>query len=174
MRSPTLLQALLPLALALATLVSCMNPVHSDAVDVLGGEASGVRRGPTHRPGQPCLTCHGGEGPGEPDFELAGTVYEMNAQGGPDTTRGAPGVTVAFTDAVGKTHTTETNSVGNFYVKEGRYAPTYPVYVTLARGGRTASTMKTRIGRRGSCADCHRGQDGSKDLVPAVFVEVAP
>ena len=45
MRSPTLLQALLPLALALATLVSCMNPVHSDAVDVLGGEASGVRRG---------------------------------------------------------------------------------------------------------------------------------
>lgn len=174
MRSPTLPQALLGMALSLAALASCLNPVHSDAVDVLGGEASGVRQGPTHRPGQPCLTCHGGDGPGEPDFELAGTVYETKGQGVPDTSKGAPGVTVTFTDAFGNTHTTETNSVGNFYVQEGRYTPTYPVYVALSRDGKPASTMKTRIGRRGSCADCHRGQDDRKDLVRAVFVEVAP
>jgi hypothetical protein len=174
MLRPTLRTSLLAAALLLATLASCMNPVHSDAVTALGDEAPGVRRGPTHRPGQPCLTCHGGDGPGEPDFELAGTVYEMDGQGRPDTSRGAPGVTVALVDAQGNRYATETNSAGNFYVQEGRFSPVYPVYVTLERAGRVASTMKTRIGRRGSCADCHRGQDGRKDLAPAVFVEIAP
>lgn len=161
--------SLLAAALLLAALASCMNPVHSDAVTALGDEAPGVRRGPTHRPGQPCLTCHGGDGPGEPDFELAGTVYEEKEQGVPDTSRGASGVTVSLVDAKGATYTTQTNSVGNFYVQEGRYTPVYPVYVTLTRGD-VKETMTTRIGRRGSCADCHRGQVGTKNLVPAVYI----
>lgn len=165
----TLRTSLLAAALPLAALASCMNPVHSDAVTALGDEAPGVRRGPTHRPGQPCLTCHGGDGPGEPDFELAGTVYEAKGKGVPDTSRGASGVTVSLVDAKGATYTTQTNSVGNFYVQEGRYTPVYPVYVTLTRGA-VKETMTTRIGRRGSCADCHRGQVGTKNLVPAVYM----
>ena len=29
-----------------------------------------------HRPGQPCLTCHGGKGPGHVEFSIAGTLYK--------------------------------------------------------------------------------------------------
>jgi len=146
-------------------IASCMNPVHDEAVIALGDEAPGVRKGPLHRPGQPCLTCHGGDGPG-PDFETAGTVYERRGETAP-----AANVVVNLEDSTGQKHTVTTNTAGNFYVETRRFTPTYPLYVTLTRGD-TKQEMTTRIGRRGGCADCHRA-GGSQALVPAVYLEEA-
>lgn len=49
-------------------LAAACDPVRSDAVAALGGEAPGVPHGPTHRPGQPCLLGHS-------NFAVAGTVF---------------------------------------------------------------------------------------------------
>ena len=149
-----------------AFLASCIDPVHDDAVSALGDEVSGVREGPTHRPGQPCLTCHGGAGPG-PDFQIAGTVFETEG-----TVTPATGVKVTLTDATGAVKELTTNTAGNFYVEESRYTPTYPLHVKLARDT-TTKEMQTRIGRRSGCGDCHRG-GGSQALAPIVYMKAAP
>ena len=70
---------LLPLAVVAAAsggVLSCYDPVHDQEVAALGGEAPGVSPGPTHRPGQPCNVCHGGVGPANLRFSVAGTVYQ--------------------------------------------------------------------------------------------------
>lgn len=144
------------LTLSSAFLASCIDPVHNERVADLGDEAPGVRRGPTHRPGQPCMTCHGGLGPG-PDFEIAGTVFETETAATP-----AKGAVVTLKDATGATQTISTNTAGNFYISQGSYTPTYPLHVQV-----DGKPMKTTIGRRGGCADCHRG-GGSQYLMPQV------
>jgi hypothetical protein len=144
------------------TSASCMNPVHSDAVAALGDEAQGVRTGPTHRPGQPCLVCHGGDGPG-PDFAMAGTVYEKDGSIAPSVN-----TEVVLTDATGSTRTEKTNSVGNFYIQSGRWTPTYPVDVVVQRDG-VKQAMQTRIGRQTACATCHKS-GGSSTSVAAVYL----
>jgi hypothetical protein len=60
-------------ALGLAA-VGCDDPVHDDAVTALGGEDPNVPIGALHRPGQPCLVCHGGSGPAALAFSVGGTV----------------------------------------------------------------------------------------------------
>ena len=47
-------------ALAALATTCTLDPVQSEAVADLGGEAPGVAPGPLHRPGQPCLVCHDG------------------------------------------------------------------------------------------------------------------
>ena len=106
---------------------SCFDPVHSDAVDALGPERTGVRTGPTHRPGQPCLTCHGGHGPGSPEFSIAGTVYSARAVQEP-----LSGVTVMLEDATKATRSVVSNEVGNFYIAIDSWSPTFPVFVTMS------------------------------------------
>lgn len=156
----------LVVALAAALTVSCLDPVHSDAVDALGPEAAGVREGPTHRPGQPCLTCHGGDGPG-PDFAVAGTVYATR-----NGTAPIEGVAVLLRDSTGTTRTAITNEVGNFYITAGEWTPAYPMFAELHYGDIT-KTMDTRIGRNGGCAECHRA--GGKTEMPPVYLnEAAP
>ncbi len=135
--------------LAASAVAGCQNPVHENEVAALGDEAPGVGPGPTHRPGQPCLVCHGGEGPGKTQFALAGTVYQI-----PIATVGMNGVTVKMTDVGKAVTTTTTNSAGNFYVASSDYSPTYPVDVELDDGTLT-NPMLTHIGRDGSCASCH-------------------
>ena len=80
---------------------ACFDPVHDDAVEALGPEKRGVRPGPNHRPGQPCLTCHGDQGPAEPEFALAGTIYLARGVLEP-----VSGVSVHLTDAVGSVRET--------------------------------------------------------------------
>ena len=148
--------------LVLALVASCIDPVHTDAVDALGPEAAGVRTGPNHRPGQPCMTCHGGNGPG-PDFAVAGTVYEVR-----NGTAGLPGVTVTLTDATNTSRSLVTNDVGNFYLRAERWAPVYPLHAELHYGD-ALKKMESRIGRIGGCAECHRGT-GDTARMPAVFM----
>lgn len=145
---------LVPLALA-AALGAC-DPVHSDSVDALGGEAPGVRKGPLHRPGQPCLRCHDGDFGDPPEFSVAGTIFESQTE-----LRPAVGATVHLTMHDGRTFDATTNEAGNFYLTPSELTPTYPMKVEVqARGARTSVKMSTTVGRYGACAECHSDPAG--------------
>src|SRR5256885_5077120 len=78
-----------------AMVVACNDPVHDARVDALGPEIDGVPRGPLHRRGQPCLTCHGGSGPANTELSVAGTVFATPEVGAPPLA----GVTVSIYEA---------------------------------------------------------------------------
>ncbi len=154
------------LLIALAAL-SCLDPVHSDAVTALGDEKAGESPGSLHRAGQPCLTCHGGQGPGGPEFSVAGTVYATRTG-----TDGLADAKVTLLDANGSSHVAQTNRVGNFYVLKDAWDPAYPLFVRLDSGA-TKKVMQTRIGGQGACAFCHNGPrpGGSGTKMAPVFLE---
>jgi hypothetical protein len=143
-------------------LVAC-NPVHSDQVDALGGEAAGVRKGPLHRPGQPCLLCHDGALGDPPEFSVAGTVYQTQ-----DKSAAASGAVVTLTGSDGRSTTTTTNQAGNFYLSPGEFTPAYPMKVSVTYGS-VKVDMTSRIGRDGSCGTCHTSNAGPSSAGP-VFV----
>jgi hypothetical protein len=155
-------------ALAFGTVLGGCDPVHSDSVDSLGPEDPNVRKGPTHRPGQPCLECHGGDGPASrPIFTAAGTIFHDH-----DTRVGVEGAHVTMRDAAGKTVTALTNSVGNFYLTQDQWDPAYPVTVGVCAEpcctnacdatdiNQPYKLHKTHIGRNGSCGGCHTDPEG--------------
>ncbi len=170
--------AMAALALGATITASCFNPVHSDDVAALGGEVSGVSPGPTHRPGQPCLVCHGGTGPGSPEFEIAGTIYEYRdvASGGVE------GVQVRLTDVTGKVVPLTSNRAGNFYLPKDRETLSYPLAVELNDSRITdappgVKSMITTVGRNGGCAFCHVNNLNPADKtthMPHVFLNVNP
>jgi hypothetical protein len=145
---------LLAVAAPLAALASCVDTTHVDEVQALGGEAPGVAPGPDHRPGQPCLVCHGGEGPGSSVFSVAGTVYAVDQESAP-----AVGAQVQIEDITGAVGVATTNSAGNFYILANQWQPTYPTQMQVALGS-VSSQMLTHVGREGSCAACHQAQVG--------------
>ncbi len=110
--------------LTIAALVTaCSDPTHDAEVNALGPEPDGGSPGPMHRPGQPCLTCHGGLGPASVSFVTAGTIYNSpypmmaplaNAE-------------VHLSDSTGSQIETETNAVGNFYVPSTDWNPIFPL-----------------------------------------------
>jgi hypothetical protein len=130
------------------------DPAISAVADGLGPEQPGVPQGPEHRPGQPCVTCHHGSGPGDPEFSLAGTVYV-------DRDRALPleGATVEFLDALERRHTATSNCAGNFYIEADDWQPRFPVWVEV-RLGAIAIAMETQIERDGACASCHSDPAG--------------
>ncbi len=134
---------------ALLAAAAC-DPVVSDAISALPDQP-GVRNGPLHRAGQPCLLCHDGSFGDPPAFSVAGTVFETS--GG---VVGADEAVVSMTDTDGKTYNATTNSVGNFYITPSQWSPTFPlthVMVTGATG--VIATMQSSVGRDGACASCH-------------------
>lgn len=144
------------LLLALAMLAGCGDPARDDAIDALGPEQGGVPAGPLHRPGQPCVLCHDGNGPGNMVFSLAGTVYRYA-----ETKEPMANAIVRFVDAKGKKTFTGTNCAGNFYVQDTDYDPTFPVWTTVESGG-VPLDMSTPIYRDGSCAACHSDPAGAE------------
>ena len=148
-----------------AYIFGACDPVHSDAVDALGPEAPGVPKGPTHRAGQPCITCHDGEFGSPPHFTVAGTVF-LNDTGA----AAATGATVTLTSANGESFDATTNEVGNFYVEPTQFTPTYPLKVSVLYQGTTVK-MTSHVGRDGSCADCHTNPAGPTS---AGHVYIAP
>jgi len=170
MRSPPFL-AVAFVMVAAVTSTSCFDPEHKDEVNALGGETNGVRTGPLHRPGQPCRVCHGGSGPGKPEFSIAGTIYANRDKGTPK-----PGVSVTITDVTGDHRTLTSNEAGNFYMSIDQWSPTFPVNVNLAFDGLTPAELKsqlqmqTPIGRNGGCGFCHYGADGEPSHMPPVFL----
>src|SRR5882672_2217914 len=112
---------LLGTSVVLALAAACGDPTHQDSVAALGPEAQGVPPGPNHRPGQPCLACHGGSGPASRQFSIGGTVYLTQrtpyADGGaPPLSAPAVGAAVMLTDSKSSTRTVATNAAGNFFI----------------------------------------------------------
>jgi hypothetical protein len=140
--------------IAMAAMASCVDTTHDDQVQALGGEAAGVARGPDHRPGQPCLVCHGGEGPASSHFSVAGTVYAVFKATAP-----AVGAQVQIEDISGTTIVAPTNQVGNFYIAAQDWQPVYPTQMQVSLGAATQQ-MLTHVGREGSCAACHQSTIG--------------
>ena len=149
------------LFLILPILGAC-DPTHNDQVAALGDEAPGVRRGPLHRPGQPCLLCHDGAIGDPQQFSVAGTIYQTSGAGS-----GADGVSVTMTDAKGSSYPAMTNGAGNFYVTPNEWTPTFPIQAQIERG-KTKVTMRTLISRDGSCSGCH--VDPASDVSPGRVV----
>jgi hypothetical protein len=150
--------------LAAAVAWSCGDPVHDAQVDALGPEASGVPTGPTHRPGKPCLTCHGGQGPSSTELSVAGTIYQTAAVDSPPLS----GATVTIFDATqqpdgGAPHTVVTNAAGNFFIKRSEWAPFFPLHdISVGYPGVSSPTlMHTNVGRDGSCGSCHFDPKGA-------------
>jgi hypothetical protein len=143
-------------------LADCADPVHDDAVAALGPEDPNVSPGPLHRPGQPCLTCHGTEGPASLVFSLGGTVVEARGQGAP-----AVNAYVQAEDVDGNYWTVQTNAAGNFYVETTHFEPVYPIRMTVVSEDMTVSqSMTTSSSRDGSCADCHGPTAGPRSTGP--------
>jgi hypothetical protein len=153
------------LAAAAVGLTACRDPVHDDAVDALGLEQAGVPPGPMHRPGQPCLVCHGGNGPGSPTFSVAGTIFET-----PGELVALPGTLVRLADGDGDNFSAWTNEAGNFYLRPGDFAPNYPLWISLERDGAVVE-MKTPSYREGSCAGCHSDPSGPDSVGHVYFTK---
>jgi mono/diheme cytochrome c family protein len=138
------------LAFAGIAIVSCADPVLSDAVEQQGNETSGIEKGEFHRAGQPCGTCHQEGGPASDfPFTVAGTIFAQ-----PMRQVGVEGAEVRMTDADGTKHTAKTNCVGNFFVKSDEWLPKYPILVEVAKNN-VRRSMRSAIGRDASCAGCH-------------------
>ncbi|MGH7438805.1 MAG: hypothetical protein ACRENE_24220 [Polyangiaceae bacterium] len=144
--------AALPALAALGATIGtgCNDATHDMQVAALGGEDPGVPQGPLHRPGQPCLVCHGGQGPASSQFSTGGTVYTNNT-----STTPASGVTVTVEDINGSVGTTPSNAAGNFYIPSGTWSPTYPTLPSVTAPGSVPQAMTSHVGRDGSCAHCH-------------------
>lgn len=155
---------------------ACANPVIDAQIEALGGEQANVEEGPFHRPGQPCLLCHGPYF-GAPEFSVAGTIF-ADQKGAYFKT--VEDVEVVLTDAIGESRTKVTNCIGNFYFFKDEWDPQfplaaeirYPVYdpntgekmmetvtgsdgLPTERTVRKVKAMGSWISRDGSCASCH-------------------
>jgi hypothetical protein len=160
--------------LASVTSLSCNDPVHDQEVAALGPEQGPP--GPLHRPGQPCLTCHGGAGPAKFQMGVGGTVYENQGGGDP-----APGAVVQIEDIDGTIWTGQSsafptltaNAAGNFYLPADNFAAHYPTQMTVtSQDGTVSQPMLTHVGRDGSCADCHTLTEGPTSAGP-VYLNAA-
>ncbi len=168
-------------ALALvAALAGCIGTTPQEELEAEQGDDA-ADEGPTHRPGQRCLACHGADyTPGGQVFVVAGTVYR---RAGDDA--GLAGAEVELTDDRGDIISVTTNRVGNFMVSVGEAGrrdegwlgvasqPVFPLAVVVRQGG-AEQTMRNVIHREGSCAACHDRAGKSAASNGKVYLEEAP
>jgi hypothetical protein len=109
--------------------------------------------GPTMRPGENCLQCHGGvpsggqHGSSAKAWSFAGTVYQaVDAPAG----GGVEGATVDVTDAGGQSISVRSNLVGNFYSAESM---TPPLQACVEFNG--VSRCMIEPAPHGACNYCH-------------------
>lgn len=180
------MNARIALAFSLALgAIACGNPVPDAKIDALGPEIDGVKPGPYHRPGQPCVLCHGPYHGSSPELSVAGTVFAHDTA---DANARIPvnNVTVTITDSFSDTRTVQTNCAGNFFIKHDDWQPGFPLAVRIncpppPKQEAQSQSMSTRIGRDGSCGSCHVGGRNASSpglvacLTPAQnFTYVAP
>jgi hypothetical protein len=167
-RSRWSLASALALGLLATLAAGCVDPVTDDAVAALGDEAPGVRPGKLHRPGQPCLTCHGDNGPGSPKMVVGGTIF------GSAGASGRSGITVKLTDANGDVQERNTNSAGNFYVFVNEWQPVWPLRVEVSYVGKDGKPvlkpMLSLLNGRVGCGTCHHGTDATLRSLPRLEV----
>lgn len=131
-------------------LVACDDPVPERLIDELGGEDPAVPEGPLHRPGQPCVLCHGDEGDAEAKFSFGGTVYQT-----PGSQEPLHDALIRFIDSTGAQYSVISNCAGNFYAGADNFKPVWPVWMKVELGDLTAE-MVSPTSRERSCAFCHR------------------
>jgi hypothetical protein len=147
---------------------ACNDPVHDARVSALGDEKPGVPAGPNHRPGQPCLTCHGGDGPSKVELSVAGTIFQTAAADSPPLA----GATVTIFDATQLADAGDgisrppqvvgTNAAGNFYIPRSSWSPFFPLHdISVSFAGGAPTMMHTNVGRDGSCGTCHFDPKGA-------------
>lgn len=145
--------------LAALALAGCPSPVQDERIESLGPEPD--QPSELHRPGQPCLACHGEYVGEEPLLVVGGTVYASPVDSTP-----FEGATVELTDATGSSIVKTTNEAGNFLVEEGEWEPVFPLRAVVAcaepDGRVRRNVMGTRINREGSCAGCHADEAPSQ------------
>jgi hypothetical protein len=138
---------------------SACDPVGDAAQAALGPETPGVRQGPLHRPGQPCLVCHDGALGDPPAFSVAGTIYQT-----PSSAAGVEGASVFLSDSSdgGDTQymTLASNAAGNFYVTPDQWNPVFPITSVVVVSATKTVIMQSDIGRNGACASCHVNPTG--------------
>ncbi len=145
---------------ALGSSASCTNPVADVQIESFGGELPDVAPSEYHRPGQPCVLCHGVYGGASPELALGGTVFADQRSFLP-----VEGAEVVIYDAVGDVYTMTSNCIGNFYLPADGDVPQFPLAAEIrcptydASGnkleGQKTRTMNSWISRDGSCAGCH-------------------
>lgn len=138
---------------------SCaLDPVHDSSVKALGGEDGEWPPGPYHRPGQPCVVCHGGQGPAKATFFMAGTIF-MTPGTRDEAGRVAQNAEVRIRDSTnnGFYKCVKANCRGNFYVTSREFPAgiVFPVKVSVSQGTQE-KLMNSLIGREPSCAACHK------------------
>ena len=175
------MRALTSIAL-LALAAGCIGTTPEEELeDQQGGDVG--EEGPTHRPGQRCLACHGADHtPGGEVFVLAGTVYRRAGDAA-----GLAGAEVEVTDDRGAVFTVVSNQTGNFMVSTGEVdqdrrnqgwlgvpdPPAFPLRVKVSYAG-SEQAMRNVIHREGSCAACHDRAGPGAASAGAVFVEETP
>jgi hypothetical protein len=149
----------------LAAVIGCGDPVADAAVLALGGEAPDVPPGPRHRPGQPCLVCHGPSGAAKSAFSLAGTLYREKDK--PEVLGHAD---ITVTDATGRKVVARSNCAGNFYVDSAQFIPQAPFWISVSYLAETID-MESPVYREGSCAGCHREPAGALSAGAVFLIE---
>lgn len=159
---------------ACLVLAGCLGTSPEDAErDALGPYGDDDDGDPEHRPGQPCLVCHG-------EFVIAGTVFLYATD-----EVGIGGAVVDVTDAEGRTFSAPTNRTGNFMVsvkggisgpqlsRRGNllipWQPAYPLRVRVRRNG-IDRDMESWVWREGACAGCHVGSADTAESVARVYL----
>lgn len=140
---------------------ACGNRAVDERIADLGPEAPGVPPSEHHRPGQPCVLCHGEYLREEPIMTVAGTIHAFPAS---DTPLPVKDVKVKLFDSFGDEKEATTNCAGNFFITAEQWKPAFPLRAeieypdpTSLDGGTKRVVMSTRISRDGSCAACHYG-----------------
>lgn len=151
---------------ALSVAGGCANPIADAEIEALGPEDPAVRPSDIHRPGQPCLLCHGPYKGASPEMAVAGTIFaypfDLSSEDGNPIP--AEGVEIEISDALNASPPVKpvTNCAGNFYVKRSDWSPAFPLRVSVrfkvGENDTDRVPMDTRISRDGSCAGCHEGE----------------
>jgi hypothetical protein len=165
-------------SLVLGALVGCADPVRDAYVDALGPEDPAVPQSEIHRPGQPCLLCHGPFKGVEPEMTVAGTIYAYSFDANDPDAEPIPveDVIIEISDSFGNSppEPPKTNCAGNFYIEKEDWNPAFPLRVAIRYpvpgdpdGARVS--MGTRISRDGSCAGCHANKPPNQGTPGWVF-----
>ncbi len=173
---PTRWAALLLGVAATLWLTGCPNPVQDREIEALGGECSDIPEGDFHRPGQPCVLCHGDYYQAGPNMSIGGTVFATRSQATP-----VEGVEIILTDSLGTSPPVpvQTNCIGNFFVDSDDWTPAFPINVQMICPNPDEPddprrvVMGTRITRDGSCAGCHVDRPGTRKDSPG-WIYCAP
>jgi cytochrome c553 len=122
----------------------------------------GNSESPRMHPGMDCIACHEASNEG-PRYTVAGTVHTGLDE--PDDCNGVEGVTVEITDANGDVWTDDTNSAGNFFLRDGDIV--FPITARIISDDGVRE-MATEV-ETGACASCHTadGEGGAPGRVMA-------